>query len=47
MYADAITATQIDAMVIAITFGADYSTVAGTLTITWDALGIAAIDITP
>jgi hypothetical protein len=47
MYADAITATQIDAMVIAITFGADYSTVAGTLTITFDVLGIAAIDITP
>lgn len=47
IYADAITATQIDAMVIAVTFGADYSTVAGTLTITWDTLGIAAIDITP
>ena len=47
MYADAITATLIDAMVLAITFGADYSTVAGTLTVTWDTLGLAAIDLTP
>jgi hypothetical protein len=47
IYADAITAVIADAMVIAITFGADFSTVAGTLTITWDVLGIAAIDITP
>lgn len=47
IYADAISATQIKAMVIAITFGADFSTTAGTFGIQWDALGVAAIDITP
>ena len=47
MYADAITATIIDAMCIAITFGADYTTVSGTLTVTWDTLGLCAIDLTP
>ena len=47
IYADAISAVITDANVIAVTFGADYSTVAGTLTITWDALGVCAIDITP
>lgn len=47
IYADAITATITDAMVVAVTFGADFSTVAGTFGITWDTLGVAAIDITP
>lgn len=47
IYADAISATITDANVIAITFGADFSTVAGTFAITWDALGLAAIDVTP
>lgn len=47
IYADAISAVLTKGNVIAVTFGADYSTVAGTLTITWDALGVAAIDITP
>lgn len=47
IYSDAITAVIADAMVIGVTFGADYSTVSGTLTITWDALGVCAIDITP
>lgn len=49
LYADALTApaAMVDAMLVAVTFGADYSTVAGTFAITWDALGIFAIDITP
>lgn len=47
IYADAISATITDANVVAVTFGADFSTVAGTFGITWDALGVAAIDITP
>src|SRR5262249_6943953 len=49
LYADAITApaADVDMMLVAITFGADYSTVAGTLGITWDANGIFAMDVTP
>lgn len=48
-YADALTAptAMVDAMLVAITFGADYSTVNGTFAITWDSLGIFAIDVTP
>lgn len=49
MYADALTAPAalVDAMLVAVTFGADYSTVAGTFAITWDSLGVWAMDITP
>jgi hypothetical protein len=49
IYADALTAPAalVDAMCVAITFGADFSTVAGTFHITWDALGVFAIDLTP
>jgi hypothetical protein len=49
MYADAITApaSLIDMMLVAITFGADFSTVAGTFGITWDANGIFTVDFTP
>jgi hypothetical protein len=49
MYADSLTAPapQVDAMLVAVTFGADFSTVAGTFAITWDALGVFAMDITP
>jgi hypothetical protein len=35
------------ATVVAINFGADYSTVAGTFTIQWNALGIYTIDLVP
>lgn len=37
----------VDAMFIAITFGADYSTSAGTLGIQWSATGLTEIDLTP
>lgn len=49
IYADALTAPTalIDAMLVAVTFGADFSTVAGTFHITWDTLGVFAIDVTP
>lgn len=49
MYMDAITApaAMVDAMYVAVTFGADFSTVAGTFHITWDTLGVFAIDYTP
>lgn len=32
---------------VAVSFGSDYATVAGTLGITWDSSGIAVIDLTP
>lgn len=35
------------ANVVAVNFGADYSTVAGTFTIQWNALGIFTIDLVP
>jgi hypothetical protein len=47
IYSTAISAPVNLPSVIAITFGADYSTVAGTFAITWDVLGVCAIDITP
>lgn len=49
MYADALTAPAalVDAMLVAVTFGADFSTVAGTFHITWDTLGVWAIDYSP
>lgn len=49
IYADPITAPadMVDAMIVAVTFGADFSTVAGTFAITWSATGVFEIDITP
>jgi hypothetical protein len=49
IYADPITAPAdlVDAMVVAVTFGADYSTVNGTFGIQWAATGVAELDITP
>jgi hypothetical protein len=49
IYADNITApTDLDdAMIVAVTFGADYSTVAGIFGIQWSATGIFEIDLTP
>lgn len=35
------------AAIVGVNFGADYSTVAGTFAITWDALGVFYIDLTP
>lgn len=35
------------ANIVAVNFGADYSTVAGTFTIQWNALGIYTIDLVP
>jgi hypothetical protein len=49
IYLDSITAPAalVDAMIVAVTFGADYSTTAGTFAITWSATGIFEIDVTP
>lgn len=49
IYLDAITApaTLVDAMIVAVTFGADFSTVAGTFAITWSATGVFEMDLTP
>lgn len=49
IYADPVTApaAMVDAMVIAVTFGADYSTSNGTFGITFAATGLAEIDVTP
>lgn len=44
IYADALAG---DNLLVAVTFGADYSTSAGTFGITWSASGVFAIDITP
>lgn len=44
VYADYLTPK---ANIVAINFGADYSTVAGTFTIQWNALGIYTIDLVP
>lgn len=35
------------ANIVAVNFGADYSTVAGTFTIQWNALGIFTVDLVP
>jgi len=40
-------AALVDAMFVAVTFGSNYSTSNGTFGITWDATGIARIDLTP
>jgi hypothetical protein len=49
LYADALTAPAAlaDLMLVAVTFGADFSTVAGTFGIQWSATGIWEIDLTP
>jgi hypothetical protein len=44
IYADALTPK---ANIVAVSFGADYSTVAGTFTVQWSASGIFAIDYVP
>lgn len=44
VYADALSPK---ANIVAVNFGADYSTVSGTFTIQWNALGIATIDLVP
>lgn len=49
IYADNITAPAdlADAMAVAVTFGADFSTVAGTFGVQWSATGVFEIDLTP
>lgn len=49
IYEDAVTAPTdlADMMVVAVNFGADYSTTAGTFAITWAAGGVFAIDLVP
>lgn len=44
LYADALAGNN---AICLVNFGADYSTVAGTFAITWDATGIFRIDLTP
>jgi hypothetical protein len=44
LYADALAG---DRAIVLINFGADYSTVAGTFAITWDAAGVWTNDLTP
>lgn len=44
IYADALAG---DNLIVLINFGADYSTVAGTFGITWNALGVFTVDWTP
>jgi hypothetical protein len=49
IYADPVTAPadMVDAMIVAVCFGASYSTSAGIFGIQWAATGIAEIDLTP
>lgn len=49
IYADPVTAPSdmADAMIVAITFGADYSTNNGIFGVTWSATGVFEIDLTP
>jgi hypothetical protein len=49
IYADNITAPAdlVDAMAVAVTFGADYNTSSGIFGIQWSATGIFEIDLTP
>jgi hypothetical protein len=44
LYADALGA---DNLIVAVTFGADYTATAGTFTIAWNVLGVLTLDITP
>lgn len=47
LFDDTVTTPTADPLVCAVTFGADYSTSAGTFAITWNASGIFTIDYTP
>lgn len=49
IYADPVTAPSdmVDAMLVAVTFGADYSTNSGIFGITWSGTGVFEIDLTP
>jgi hypothetical protein len=44
LYADALAGNN---AILLVNFGADYSTVAGTFAITWNASGIFSLDLTP
>lgn len=44
LYADALTPK---ALIVAITFGSDFTSTAGTFTIVWNALGLFTVDWTP
>lgn len=44
LYADALAGNN---AIVLVNFGADYSTVAGTFAITWNASGIFVVDLTP
>jgi hypothetical protein len=47
LYLDAVTATLTDGMIVAVCFGADFTTSNGTFGIQWASTGIFAIDLTP
>jgi hypothetical protein len=47
LYMDPVTAVLTDAMIVAVCFGADFSTSNGTFGVQWAATGIFAIDLTP
>jgi hypothetical protein len=47
LYMDPVTATLTDAMIVAVCFGADFSTSNGTFGIQWPATGIMTVDLTP
>jgi hypothetical protein len=49
IYADPVTAPTalVDAMIVAVNFGADFSTSNGTFGIQWAATGVATVDLTP
>lgn len=47
LYADALTTPTADAAILLVDFGADFSTVAGTFSIVWNASGIATLDLVP
>lgn len=47
LFDDTVTTPTADPLIAAVTFGADYSTTAGTFAITWPAAGIITIDYTP
>lgn len=47
IYDDTIASPVVDQGLVAVDFGQSYSTVAGTLTITWDANGIFYLDLVP
>lgn len=47
IYDDSVTTPTADALIALVDFTADYSTVAGTFAINWNASGIYTIDMTP